>query len=216
LRQEIILENELQDIRLVAGADIAIDQTSGQAFAAIVVLDWGSMKVVSRAFGVAEISFPYVPGLLSFREGPVYLQAFHRLSLAPDVIIFDGQGIAHPRRVGIATHLGIFLDIPTIGCAKSRLVGQYIEPAKAKGSWTDLRDGDQRIGAVLRTRDNVRSVFVSPGHRVDLKSAIGIILACCRGYRLPEPTRKAHIEAANFKHRVLDGTDTLNLFGPTL
>lgn len=216
LRQRTVLENTLQDVRLVAGADIAIDEKSKQAFAAVVVLDLASMKVVSKAFGAAEIPFPYVPGLLSFREGPVYLQVFRKLRLVPDVVIFDGQGIAHPRRVGIATHLGILLDIPTIGCAKSKLTGQYIEPGTTKGAWADLLDGDQKIGVVLRTRDNVRPVFVSPGHKVDFESAIRAVLACCRGYRLPEPTRQAHIEAGKLKRRMLDDGNSMDLFGHTL
>jgi deoxyribonuclease V len=138
------------------------------------------------------VSFPYVPGLLAFREGPVVLAALAKLQDQPDVLIFDAHGLAHPRRMGLASHLGVLLDRPTVGCAKSRLVGVHEEPDESRGSWTPLTDADEWIGAVVRTRDHVRPVYVSIGHRVDLKTAISLTLGCTSRYRLPEPIRWAH------------------------
>jgi deoxyribonuclease V len=138
-----------------------------------------------------RVPFPYIPGLLSFREIPPLLSAWKRLRTRPDAIIVDGQGIAHPRRLGIASHLGLVLDVPTIGCAKSRLCGEHEEPAPERGSWTPLIHKDERIGAALRTRDGCNVVYVSTGHRVGLKSAISVVLAWAPRYRLPEPQRLA-------------------------
>jgi deoxyribonuclease V len=138
------------------------------------------------------VSFPYVPGLLAFREGPIVLAALERLAERPDVLIFDAQGLAHPRRMGLATHLGILLDVPSVGCAKSRLCGKETEPGEEKGSWTPLLDRGEVIGAVVRTRSRVRPVYVSVGHRVDLETAVSLVLSCATKYRLPEPTRWAH------------------------
>jgi deoxyribonuclease V len=138
------------------------------------------------------ITFPYVPGLLAFREGPVVLAALEQVSDPPDVLLFDGQGLAHPRRLGLATHIGVLLDRPSIGCAKSRLCGEHEEPPAERGGWVPLRDGDEVIGGVVRTRAGVRPVYVSVGHRVDLETAVSLVVACCTRYRLPEPTRRAH------------------------
>jgi deoxyribonuclease V len=135
--------------------------------------------------------FPYMPGLLSFREGPVILEALSRLKAAPDVLMFDSQGIAHPRRFGLASHIGLLTDTPAVGCAKTRLIGEFLEPQRARGSTAYLTDEDETIGAVVRTRSGVKPVFVSIGHRMDLDTCIRIVLASCRGYRLPEPLRKA-------------------------
>ncbi|MCX7950273.1 MAG: endonuclease V, partial [Treponemataceae bacterium] len=146
------------------------------------------------AHAYERANFPYIPGLLSFREGPVILSAFEELTIRPDVIIFDGQGIAHPRGLGLASHLGILLDIPSIGCAKTALVGTWDEPPDRPGSFSPLIYGGQVVGDVLRTKERVRPVFVSPGHKVGRHAAREIVLACIRGYRLPEPTRQAHLE----------------------
>jgi deoxyribonuclease V len=148
-----------------------------------------------------EVEFPYVPGLLAFREAPAVLQAWSRLRSDPDLIIFDGHGMAHPRRMGIACHLGLVLDRPSIGCAKSRLCGQHEEPGAAAGDWAPLTDGDEWIGAAVRTRTGKQPVFVSVGHRVSLATAISLTLTCCRGYRLPEPTRQAHLAARRESRR---------------
>ncbi len=159
------------------------------------VLDAESGEVLERVATTAEARFPYVPGYLSFRELPCLLRAFDKLRDAPDLVIADGHGWAHPRRFGLACHLGVLLDLPTLGCAKSPLVGEFREPADRRGAHTALRDGDETIGEVLRTRVGVRPVFVSVGHRIDLRSARSEVLHAARRYRLPEPSRAAHREA---------------------
>jgi deoxyribonuclease V len=187
---------ELQRIRYVAGVDCSL--RDGMATAAMVVLPFDSLdKVIETVVVQRPLSFPYVPGLLTFRECPAILAAFAELSTQPDFILVDGQGIAHPRRIGIAAHLGVLLDKPTIGCAKSRLVGTHDEPHERAGYYTDLWDKGELIGGVLRTRDGVAPLYVSIGHKVDLPTALDLTLQCCRGYRLPEPTRLAHHAAAN-------------------
>jgi deoxyribonuclease V len=138
------------------------------------------------------VTFPYVPGLLAFREGPSVLAALEKLSIWPDLFIFDAQGLAHPRRLGLACHMGVILDWPSIGCAKSRLIGRHEEPGDEVGDWVPLLDGDQVIGAVVRSRTRVKPLYVSVGHRVDLTTAIDLVLLCSKGYRLPETTRYAH------------------------
>jgi deoxyribonuclease V len=157
-----------------------------------------------------RVEFPYVPGLLSFREAPLILAALEKITAVPDLIMVDGQGIAHPRRMGLASHLGLFLGVPTIGCAKSRLCGECEEPGNEPGSYADLTDKGEVIGATLRTRAGVKPVYVSIGHMIDLPSAMHWVLACCRGYRLPEPTRLAH-QAAGANLRVKEGS-TLSKF----
>jgi deoxyribonuclease V len=160
--------------------------------AAVVVLNYPGLEIVEVQTVTGRVTFPYVPGLLSFREIPLIIPAFEKISNTPDLVLMDGQGFAHPRRIGIACHLGLFLGIPTIGCAKSRLIGEYQEPRLKRGNWSELTDNGEVIGAVLRTKDNVKPVYVSTGHMIDLKSAVHWVGACCRGYRLPEPTRLAH------------------------
>jgi deoxyribonuclease V len=177
-------------LRTVAGVDVGF---KGQvAVAGVVVCSWPELRVQERVRDERAVSFPYVPGLLSFREAPVILGALERLQSTPDMLLVDGQGYAHPRRMGIATHLGVLLERPVIGCAKSRLCGAYEEPAAERGSHTWLRDGEEIIGAVVRTRARVKPVFVSVGYKVSLERAIEIVLGAARGYRLPEPCRLAH------------------------
>ena len=185
-------------IKTVAGIDVGIK--AGVACAAVVLLTFPGLEVVAQATAARQISFPYIPGLLTFREGPVILDALDRIEPKPDLLIFDGQGIAHPYRMGIASHIGLVTDIPSIGCAKSRLCGRYYEPEAERGSHTPLVDNGETIGAVVRTRANVKPVFVSIGHRVDLAFSIDVVLSCCRGYRLPETTRKAHRMAEDCKN----------------
>ena len=180
----------LSDIQTVAGVDVGFE--GDVARAAIVVLDFPGLAPVDYAVGRVPVSFPYIPGLLTFREGPSVLAALEKLTTMPDLYIFDGQGQAHPRRIGLASHMGVLMDEPTIGCAKSRLVGEYQEPHREAGHWTPLNAGEEVIGAVVRTRTGVKPVFVSIGHRVDLATAINVVLNCTRGYRLPETTRYAH------------------------
>lgn len=163
------------------------------AYAVVVVLSFPALQVVETTFGSAPVTFPYVPGLLTFREAPAVLAACRQTRAEPDVLLFDGQGYAHPRRLGLASHLGLILDRPSIGCAKSRLVGRYAEPARELGASTPLIDRGEEVGAALRTRPSHAPLFVSPGHRVSVATAVQIVLACCReGRFMPEPTRLAH------------------------
>jgi len=180
---------------LIAGVDISVDRGAGTGTGAVVVLRYPELDLVETKVVSDRLELPYIPGLLSFREAPLILAACGNLSVTPDLIMVDGQGIAHPRRMGLASHLGLFLDTPTIGCAKSRLCGRHEVPGNEPGSYADLIDGDEVIGAALRTKAGVKPVYVSIGHRISLPAAIHWLLACCRGYRLPEPTRLAHLAA---------------------
>jgi deoxyribonuclease V len=182
----------LTSFETVAGADISYELRGKWLYAAVVVLRAGTWEVVERSEIVTEAKFPYVPGLLSFREAPAVIEAFKKLTIRPDVLIGDGQGIAHPRRLGFAAHLGLWLNIPTVGCAKSWLFGEYEEPGPERGEWSSLTDSGETIGAVVRTRARVKPLFVSPGHLCDLKSAIDVVLATATQYRQPITTRLAH------------------------
>lgn len=191
LRRKIKLKKFSVTPKLIAGADVSFKK--GRAYGAVVVVNCPEFKVIENVRKIAKISYPYIPGLLTFREGPVLEKCFKAIKFEPEVIIFDGQGIAHPRNMGLATHLGILLDKPTIGCAKTRLFGDYVEPGKKRSSFSYLLDNQAKmIGAVLRTRDNIKPVYVSAGHKIDLISSIRIVLRCTKKYRLPEPLRLAH------------------------
>jgi deoxyribonuclease V len=190
LRGQLRLQPDLVTVRRVAGVDVSF--CAEMARAAVVVLSFPALEPVDRVWAQVPISFPYVPGYLSFREGPAVLAAFEKLALWPDLVLFDGQGTAHPRRLGLACHLGLFLDLPSIGCAKSRLCGTHDPPGPERGDWAPLTDGGEVIGAALRSRSGARPLYVSPGHRMDLPTALRYTLACCAGYRLPETTRWAH------------------------
>jgi deoxyribonuclease V len=179
-------------VRHVAGIDAGIEQDGHVIRAAAVVLGFPGLEPVESAVVRLPLAFPYVPGLLSFREAPAALAALDKLRIAPDLILYDGQGIAHPRRFGIASHVGLWAEVPTIGVAKTRLVGAYRDPPQRRGAWSPLTDGDEIIGAVLRTRAGVKPLFVSVGHRVSLTGAVGWVMACVTRYRLPETTRQAH------------------------
>lgn len=185
--------DRLPRIRTVAGADVALDLVHRRAIGGVIVYRFPEMVELERASAERPLTFPYVPGLLSFREIPVLLAAFERLCEAPDLIFYDGHGYAHPRRFGIACHLGVLLDRPAIGCAKSRLVGAERTPARTAGAWTPLEDEEngETIGAVLRTRTGVKPIYVSQGHCTSLERAIKLTLAVCDGYRIPRPTRDA-------------------------
>jgi deoxyribonuclease V len=182
-------EDRFKEIRTVAGADIALEERTG--YAAVIVYSFPKLEEIERVWAKGELRFPYVPGLLSFREIPLLLQAFAKLHNAPDLILADAHGWAHPRRAGLACHLGLLLDTPTVGCAKSLLIGEYQAPSLQRGSTSPLLDAAEQIGTVLRTRDGVRPVFVSTGHRVSLKSAVKLVSRCCDGYRIPKPQREA-------------------------
>ena len=190
-RVRLIPQPELQPAR-VAGVDVSHEIHGHRLFAAVVVLSWPDLQPLATAVAEAEASFPYVPGLLSFRELPVVLEAFRRLPLPPDLVLVDGQGVAHPRRLGLASHLGLWLELPTIGCAKSRLCGEHGAPGRYKGDRVPLLVDGEELGTLLTTRDQVKPLFVSPGHLLDLDSAAALALSCTNRYRLPEPTRLAH------------------------
>lgn len=185
--------------KIVAGLDCSLDKHRGLIFAAAVVFSFPELKLIETATAQLPLTFPYVPGLLSFREIPVCLEAVKKVQQTVDLWLIDGQGIAHPRRLGLASHLGLFLNTPTIGCAKSRLIGTYDEPGAHKGDFTWLYDKDEKIGAVLRTRDNVKPLFISPGYLCSFEDAIDLTLACTTQYRLPEPTRIAHQTVTKIK-----------------
>lgn len=190
LRSHVRLKPLDRSPEVIAGVDVSVK--GNQARAAVVLLSYPDLAPLEAATAENAVPFPYVPGFLAFREGPVVLEAVKQLTVHPDVLMFDAQGRAHPRRMGLATHLGVLLDTPSVGCAKSRLCGTYTEPEEQKGAWTPLNDEGEVIGAVVRTRDNVRPVFVSVGHRTDLQTAVDLVLGCAIKYRLPEPTRWAH------------------------
>ena len=195
LRTQVVKTDRFGRINTVAGVDIGLKKDIARA--SVVVLSFPELRVVDSVVTESPVRFPYIPGLLSFREIPPLLTAFTELQTEPDLVIVDGQGIAHPRGFGLASHLGLILDKPTIGCAKSRLCGQYEEPESEQGAYTYLMDKGEVIGAVVRTRKNVQVVYVSIGHQISLDSARTLTLACCRGYRLPETTRYAHKAASS-------------------
>ncbi|WP_232333881.1 deoxyribonuclease V [Thermoactinomyces intermedius] len=191
LASKVINKDQLDAVRYVAGVDVAYDEKSGKLVAAAVVMDAGSLDVVETAIAEDIARFPYIPGLFSFREIPPLAKALKKLTIAPDLIVCDGQGIAHPRRFGIASHLGVLFDVPTIGCAKTRLTGEAGQPGTRRGSHAPLTDHGEVIGNVLRTQDNVKPIYVSIGHRIYLSTACDWILKLSPHYRLPETTRKA-------------------------
>lgn len=182
----------LERIRLVGAADVTFLEAKERVAAAVVLYDMHSGKIVEEHTAERRTGFPYVPGYLTFREGPAVAAAWKRLSRRPDVMVYDGHGIAHPRRFGIASHMGVLLSVPSVGCAKSRLVGDHDPPGNARGSVALLRDGEDVVGAAVRTRTGVKPVFVSVGHLADLDTAIALVLSLCTRYRLPEPSRRAH------------------------
>lgn len=197
LRSEIVIHDQFRAPRLVAGVDVGFEDQGRTTRAAVVVLRFPELVPVEQALARRPTCFPYVPGLLSFREIPAILEALHQLNQSPDLLLCDGQGLAHPRRFGLACHLGLLTDTPSIGVAKTRLIGTHEEPPKEKGAWVELVDKGETIGAVLRTRNGVKPLFISIGHRICLESAIHYVMACTTRFRLPETTRAAHNLASN-------------------
>jgi deoxyribonuclease V len=193
LAARVILKGEVPDVKTVAGVDLAFSRGGDEAAAGLIVYSFPDLEEVERVSSWAKVTYPYIPGLLSFREGPILEKAFAKLLSDPDVIMFDGQGIAHPRRFGIASHMGLILDKPAIGCAKSRLYGAHDEPGPNVGDWTKLIDKktDEVIGAVLRTRVRVKPIYVSAGHKITLDRAVKLVLGCLDRTRIPKPTREA-------------------------
>ena len=195
LASQVSRNGEVATPHFIAGLDISAQKAQGMATGAVVVLNYPELRLVETKVVQAKLDFPYIPGLLSFRESPLTLAACERLGVTPDLILVDGQGIAHPRRLGLASHLGLLLNTLTIGCAKSLLCGVHEVPGVEPGSYAEVVDRGEVIGVALRTKLGVKPIYVSIGHKVDLQTAIYWVMKCCRGYRLPEPTRLAHLAA---------------------
>ena len=200
-KERIILKRTLSKVRTIGGGDVAYSKNGNLLFGAIVVLSFPDMEILDTAMADGKISFPYIPGLLSFREGPILIKTFQRLRLKPDIMIYDGQGIAHPRGMGLASHMGLWLDLPAIGCAKTPLLAEFISPGPSKGSLGWIRREGKKVGAVVRTKEKVKPLFISPGHRIDLPTSIQLILESCKGFRFPEPLRRAHQASRKMLHR---------------
>lgn len=193
LRERVEIAPLTREVRTIAGSDISYNKHSSTLYTGIVVLQLDTLEVIEEVGVVSEAQFPYVPGLLSFRETPPILEAWSKLKCEPDALMIDGHGIAHPRRFGIASHIGLLIERPTFGCGKSVLVGKYEEPLPERGTWTPLIDKGETIGAALRTKNKVKPIYVNVGHLITLEEAIDLTLRSDAGYRQPEPTRRAHI-----------------------
>lgn len=193
LASRVEVRTPLAEFDLVAGADISYNRFDPTMYASVIVFRAADGAVVEVQDAISQTRFPYVPGLLTFREGPTLLQAFAKVQTAPQVVIFDGQGLAHPRRIGLASHMGLWLNLPSFGCAKSLFVGTCREPKRAAGGLAPLMHKKEQVGYAVRTKAKIKPVYVSAGHKIDLASAVRVALATTRGYRLPEPTRLAHL-----------------------
>jgi deoxyribonuclease V len=204
LAKQVQMRRFDKKLRTIAGIDCAFTADKKNIIACVVVLSAKTFDIIETSYTIKAVNFPYIPGLLSFREAPACLAAAEKLTVIPDCFIVDGQGIAHPRRLGIASHLGLFLDIPTIGCAKSRLIGDFKQPLSQKGSTSPLMDKGEIIGSVVSTRSDVKPVFVSIGHKCRLNDAVRIVLDCCTKYRLPEPSRLAHQMVTRLKKLLIE------------
>lgn len=202
LAPRVCLKPIPSDVRILAGADVAFSRDGADVIAGVVVWDLETQAVLEQRVARVPCRFPYIPGLLSFREVPGVVAAFRKLHTVPEVALCDGQGLAHPRRVGLTCHIGLWLDLPSVGCAKSRLCGTYDEPPRQRGGASPLWDHGEQVGVVLRTRDGVKPLFVSPGHLCDHASAVRLTLAAATKYRLPEPTRLAHQLVTAERYRV--------------
>ncbi|RFM33368.1 deoxyribonuclease V [Chitinophaga silvisoli] len=211
LREKVRIQPIDYPVNIIAGADISFNKFSTTVYAGIILLSFPDLKPLGYSLIKKEVHFPYVPGYLAFREVPALLDAWEQLPVKPDVLVVDGHGIAHPRRMGIAAHFGVVADTPALGCAKKVLCGKYEEPGLTKGSFTPLIHKEEIIGAALRTRDKVKPVFVSPGNKIDLQGAMSIINQCVGKYRIPEPTRQAHNAVNEFRKGNLEaGFTTLS------
>lgn len=193
LRHQIKIETLEKPIRIIAGADISFNKYEETVYAGIVLFRYPQMEVIANTWAIANTKFPYISGLLAFREVPALLDAWNKLDIKPDLMVLDGQGIAHERRMGIATHFGLLTDVPTIGSAKSRLRGRYEEPENQAFAQSPMHDGSEVIGIAMRSKKNCKPIFISPGHRISMAQSVEVIKNCIRGYRIPEPTRQAHI-----------------------
>jgi len=193
LRKKLRLRPPRTPLKTIAAGDVSYSRMDDITYAAFLLFTYPDLTPLESASAKGRTPFPYIPGLLTFREAPILLEAFSRLKTRPDLILTDGQGIAHPRSMGIAAHIGLVLNLPAIGCAKSRLIGSHEESGLERGKAVPLIDGGRTVGMVLRTREGVRPVYVSPGHKMDIETSVKIVLSLCRGYRIPEPLRQAHI-----------------------
>lgn len=192
LSQKVVLNPLEKSIKIVAGIDISIEKYTNIGYCAIIILD-EDLNTIEEIYHTDTVKMPYIPGLLSFRELPLIEKCYQKLKTKPDLVFIDGQGIAHPRYFGIASHFGVIFNVPTIGCAKSLLVGEYVEPANQKGSYSYMTYKDRTVGAVIRTKTNAKPIFVSPGHLINVEQAIEVTLRYTGKYRIPEPTRRADI-----------------------
>ncbi|MDT3401632.1 deoxyribonuclease V [Mucilaginibacter terrae] len=213
MRNNVMIETLDKPINIIGGADISFNKYEETVYAGIVLFTYPELKVIGQASAIGRTSFPYIPGLLAFREVPALLDAWNKLETKPDVMVLDGQGIAHEHRMGLATHFGLLTDAPSIGSAKNRLSGRYTEPTNEPFAQSLLYDRDEVIGIALRSKKNCKPIFVSPGHKVSMAQSIDIIKTCIRGYRIPEPTRQAH----NFVNQVRishgdKGNEQLSMF----
>jgi deoxyribonuclease V len=197
LRDRIVLKKTFPKVRTIGGGDVAYSEKGDRLFGAIVVLSFPDMETLDIATANGKVSFPYIPTLFSFREGPILIKTFQKLRIKPDVMIYDGQGIAHPRGIGLASHMGLWLNLSSIGCAKTSLLDEFISPGSSKGSFEWIRKEGKEVGAILRTKDKVKPLFVSPGHRIDLMTSVQLILESCQRFRFPEPLRRAHQATRN-------------------
>jgi deoxyribonuclease V len=205
LQKMVKTQNGFKEIHTIAGVDLAQIPGGKQLICGIIVYAYPELIEIERSHDIVKVAFPYIPGLLAFREGPAIIGSFKQLKQKPDILMVDGQGIAHPRGCGIASHVGVILDIPTIGVAKKRLYGMFDEPGDMKGDWTELNSNSgESIGAVLRTRGGIKPVFVSIGHKIDLNTSIKVTLKCTDKYRIPEPTRQADIFVTQLKRNMED------------
>jgi deoxyribonuclease V len=206
LQKRVITQNGFREINTIAGVDLAQIQGGEQLICGILVYSFPELIEIERCSAIVRVVFPYIPGLLAFREGPAIIGTVKQLKTKPDMLMVDGQGIAHPRGCGIASHVGVILDMPSIGVAKKRLYGNFDEPGEMRGDWAELSSHTgELIGAVLRTKNNTRPVFVSIGHKIDLKTSIRVTLRCANGFRIPGPTRKADMFVAELKRKMQDG-----------
>jgi deoxyribonuclease V len=200
LSKKVIKSREVGHLKTVAGADLSVMTSERKLICGIILFSYPDLAEIERVYSVCDEIFPYIPGLLAFREGPAIIETFEKLKRKPDLLILDGQGIAHPRGFGIACHVGVLLDVPSMGIAKKKLYGNYEEPGDKRGSWMPLRSKEgEVIGSVLRTRDGKKPVFISLGHKIDTDSAREIALSCALEYRIPEPTRRADMYVAELK-----------------
>jgi len=203
LKTGVELTNRLGPVRTIGAMDISYNRFSKRAVGVLLTFRFPGFEPIESVFSIGEMKFPYVPSFLAFREGPILLSAFEKIQKMPDLILFDGHGYAHPKRFGIACHMGVLLDIPSIGCAKSVLVGEYRTPGKRKGSRANLTDSGEKIGTVYRSQTGIKPIFISPGHRIDFSESIQWVDRCLGKYRIPEPIRQAHLTANEVRRQFL-------------